>query len=1536
MTKKLMALLLAVLMAVSLLPMPAMAGDAQVITDLSGISAGGSYVVDKSVKDIVLSAPLTLNKDVTLELTGQTVTLKLADGESYADASVFHVESGSLTLKGSGTVKVPDNASGVVVAKDAAVTISGEVGISGGASGVKAVVGASGVKIRVNTLGKIESANGINLSGASGEIKIASGTVKGSVCAIAPDKDNALTLGKMLDGSTLYIGGTAATEEQLAAAPTAEMKELVFDDGKAPALTISSAVRTSETEGSVTFTASKAGTYYYQLDGEPASAADIMKDEAKAELVRGANTISLKDLDANAHTVYIAAKDAFGHTTELLTAAIPAVLAAPTAPVWDGKKAAWTGVEGVNDYIVQLYLGSDAYGDPIPVNGASATDDLSDVMKDDGVYTFAVRSVGANTVGAWSERSAKTVRDTAAPILTVPADGVKRTAQDTATVAFVSNEDGKLYYVLNDDAADVFTSGSTMALTKGEDNTLTLTGLADSAAVVVHYAAEDGLGNRGEVQTVTVPLYLAAPATLTWVNGTTSTAMWSEVPGAESYSIQLLRDGSDYGNVIVVNGGSTTTSDLAPHMNDDGVYTFRVRASAAGTQSEWSDVSATSYKRDTQKPTITGDTSRRIDAKTAEFSFIASEDGIYYYMVGLVNGDAPTAEQIVNDSNPHGGCTNTKTTIKLTDIPDTNAREVYLVVRDKSGNLSDVFTTTVPAYSAQPTPTPTPTPTPAPTTPPAPTATPLYLAAPTSLAWKSGNTAKWSEVPGAASYCVQLYKDGTEIAPAVAADTTSYTFTLEESGSYTFKVQAVNGDILSAWSEASGALAIDKTAPAVSGESASRTDASNGSVTFTSDEAGKVYYIVGGEKPTQDALLASANVKDIASGETKIDLSGLGAEATNVYLMVVDAAGNKSDIKTVKVPVYLAKPTTITWVNNTATAMWNAVSGAEAYNIQLLRDGNDYGNVIVVNGGSTTTSDLASHMNDDGVYTFRVQAAAAGTQSEWSDASATSYKRDTQKPTIKGEPSKRIDAKTAQFYFTSSEEGTYYYTVDHVNSGAPTAEQIANDKNPNGGCTNVRTTITLKDIADTNARKVYVVVRDKSGNLSEVFTITVPAYSAQPTPTPTPAPTATPTSAPTTYTVTLQGGTGYTIAATGGSKSPVNAGGSFSFTVTPSNGYTRGNGFSVKANGTTLTSNNGVYTISNINANQTVSVSGIVKRQNTGGGTLPAAPAITTTTLAAATMGKEYRQQITATGGTPITWSYSGTLPDGMTLAANTGILSGTPTQEGSFRFAVKATNSTGFSTRQMTLVVAGSEYTVTKGANSEWTQGGDKGIEFSGSGKGTFTVKVDGAAVAAGKYTASADGSTVTLKPEYLDTLAAGSHTVTLVYGDGSAKAKFTIKAKDKTVAPTVSSQPASASVNADSSATFTVTASGTTPLLCQWQVDKNDGSGWTDISGAVNASYTVEKVTAEQNGWKYRCVIKNAAGSVESNAATLTVKEAIGDVKKNDDTKDTAASGGLGRILLITGIIVAVLALGAGLYFYFRRRSASRYTEDDTAWRK
>lgn len=82
-----------------------------------------------------------------------------------------------------------------------------------------------------------------------------------------------------------------------------------------------------------------------------------------------------------------------------------------------------------------------------------------------------------------------------------------------------------------------------------------------------------------------------------------------------------------------------------------------------------------------------------------------------------------------------------------------------------------------------------------------------------------------------------------------------------------------------------------------------------------------------------------------------------------------------------------------------------------------------------------------------------------------------------------------------------------------------------------------------------------------------------------------------------TYTVSLTEGVGYTIAAAEGSSSPVTEGGSFSFTVTVNNGY-EGTPV-VKANDTELTAENGIYTITNISASQTVTVEGIAVKGNT-------------------------------------------------------------------------------------------------------------------------------------------------------------------------------------------------------------------------------------------------------------------------------------------------------------------------------------------------
>ena len=89
-----------------------------------------------------------------------------------------------------------------------------------------------------------------------------------------------------------------------------------------------------------------------------------------------------------------------------------------------------------------------------------------------------------------------------------------------------------------------------------------------------------------------------------------------------------------------------------------------------------------------------------------------------------------------------------------------------------------------------------------------------------------------------------------------------------------------------------------------------------------------------------------------------------------------------------------------------------------------------------------------------------------------------------------------------------------------------------------------------------------------------------------------------------------------------------------------------------------------------------------------------------------------------------------------------------------------------------------------------------------------------------------------------------------------------------------TIVTQPADKSVIEGKTATFTVNATGSEPLSYQWQQNMN-GSGWTDITGETNATYTTEKTTMDMNGTQYRCVVSNSAGSVISDAATLTVQK-------------------------------------------------------------
>ena len=81
------------------------------------------------------------------------------------------------------------------------------------------------------------------------------------------------------------------------------------------------------------------------------------------------------------------------------------------------------------------------------------------------------------------------------------------------------------------------------------------------------------------------------------------------------------------------------------------------------------------------------------------------------------------------------------------------------------------------------------------------------------------------------------------------------------------------------------------------------------------------------------------------------------------------------------------------------------------------------------------------------------------------------------------------------------------------------------------------------------------------------------------------------------YTVTMQTGTGYTLSAQTGSKSPAKEGGSFTVRFALANSYQNTADFAVKVNGVKVElAADGAYTISDIRENQTVTAEGVAKK----------------------------------------------------------------------------------------------------------------------------------------------------------------------------------------------------------------------------------------------------------------------------------------------------------------------------------------------------
>ena len=252
-----------------------------------------------------------------------------------------------------------------------------------------------------------------------------------------------------------------------------------------------------------------------------------------------------------------------------------------------------------------------------------------------------------------------------------------------------------------------------------------------------------------------------------------------------------------------------------------------------------------------------------------------------------------------------------------------------------------------------------------------------------------------------------------------------------------------------------------------------------------------------------------------------------------------------------------------------------------------------------------------------------------------------------------------------------------------------------------------------------------------------------------------------------------------------------------------------------------------------------------------------AAPTITTDTLPDGKVGEAYSQTLTATGTAPITWSIDGGLPAGLSLNADTGEISGTPTAEGTATFTVKATNSAGSNTKELSI-------TITKAAPAEHT----------------ITVTTEGGGTASASSAKAVVGTEIrlTAKPDEgyrFKEWEVMSGNVTIkddkfLMPDSNVEVKAIFE-EDAPPAPTEHTVTVTSSGNGTASASHAKAAAGTTITLTATPNEGYHLKEWRVISGGV--SIKDNKFTMPNNNVEIKAIFEEDAPPAPTDPAKPSI---------------------------------------------------------------
>ncbi len=155
------------------------------------------------------------------------------------------------------------------------------------------------------------------------------------------------------------------------------------------------------------------------------------------------------------------------------------------------------------------------------------------------------------------------------------------------------------------------------------------------------------------------------------------------------------------------------------------------------------------------------------------------------------------------------------------------------------------------------------------------------------------------------------------------------------------------------------------------------------------------------------------------------------------------------------------------------------------------------------------------------------------------------------------------------------------------------------------------------------------------------------------------------------------------------------------------------------------------------------------------------------------------------------------------------------------------------------------------------------------------------------GTAISGATSSSYTLSPTAVSN-SGSVYTVTVSNAGGSVTSTpATLTVSAAPIAPSITTQPASMFAFEPTAATFSVVATGTSPLSYQW---RRNGVA---IPGATSASYTLSPTSVGDSGATFSVVVSNSVGSVTSSGAMLTVFTSGGGALLLDAHFDTTPNG-------------------------------------------